>query len=685
MASAAAVGRGESLSDIALAAAKGAIPGGPIAQAAFDVGIGAIRGHNLTDSLLKEVRSQIPGGELGKGAFDAAVAITKNLGDAAIARIRQNQTPQARQQFDAAINAHRAQKAGQDAAAIFARQVQDEQNRQFWEKAIAAKAYQLGQAKAKHRPPHVKTVHVKRTVRPANPTRPFPALGTAANRVAMHLVQNPSMRAMTVPQLASTVSGVDSRDVRKALAAFLSRFGAQDELDWRDVAEYDSIDSAARRCGVECPDDLGEWPGDTEGVEVVNLPAVSVSRTLLHSMYKRGDRNIKKALLAHGLLAHIARNTGELDGTTWTIRSGDNPWKVAQNLTGDGSRWKEIANVNPNMPVINNGTALKGWYVNRTFQVPPSWLPTLVPLPQAQVQPTAIVGRPGGPPFPAPSQYPNGYPSSTYRVKDGDTGEKVAQLITGDKTRWTELLKTNPSKASDKYGIALYTGNTITLPPSWVSAAPSPAIMPPAPPPLVIGGDPLSHTPGFTTPATPVILDTTPQTPPDFTPHTPPEAMPQPSITATTVPGSVPTPQPWPNPADPTVVGSQEQLGTLQTMLASFYRNHVDASYAVPGAVFGSTPEDLAGVWNDRTKAAFSGFEKWWNGRGNTPSLLTDGLPNSDSVAALVMQTKADFPGDAAVVPSTPAAQTTATTPVAKKKGGDAGPLLLLALPFLLG
>jgi LysM repeat protein len=56
---------------------------------------------------------------------------------------------------------------------------------------------------------------------------------------------------------------------------------------------------------------------------------------------------------------------------------------------------------------------------------------------------------------------------STYTVRQGDTGEKIAAAYTGDKNRWRELLTVNPNLKDPKYGIALYPNKTINIPASW--------------------------------------------------------------------------------------------------------------------------------------------------------------------------------------------------------------------------
>lgn len=62
----------------------------------------------------------------------------------------------------------------------------------------------------------------------------------------------------------------------------------------------------------------------------------------------------------------------------------------------------------------------------------------------------------------------------TYTIQPGDTGEKIAAQLTGDKNRWRELLTVNPTLKDPTYGIRLYAGKTINLPPAWAAPAPTP-------------------------------------------------------------------------------------------------------------------------------------------------------------------------------------------------------------------
>jgi hypothetical protein len=82
-----ALAAGKPITEAVLAAARSAVPGGAIAQAAFDVALNMARGKSVTDSLLATARDRLPGGPAARAAFDAAVAMGKgkSLQDAAFA------------------------------------------------------------------------------------------------------------------------------------------------------------------------------------------------------------------------------------------------------------------------------------------------------------------------------------------------------------------------------------------------------------------------------------------------------------------------------------------------------------------------------------------------------------------------------------------------------------------------
>jgi len=84
---ASALAAGEPISKALISAARSAVPGGAIAQAAFDLGANLASGKSLSEAALATARNQIPGGPAAKAAFDTAVALGqgKKIQDAAFA------------------------------------------------------------------------------------------------------------------------------------------------------------------------------------------------------------------------------------------------------------------------------------------------------------------------------------------------------------------------------------------------------------------------------------------------------------------------------------------------------------------------------------------------------------------------------------------------------------------------
>jgi len=168
---------------------------------------------------------------------------------------------------------------------------------------------------------------------------------------------------------------------------------------------------------------------------------------------------------------------------TYVVKKGDTGSSIAKSFTGNANRWPELVTVNPGSKDAKLGFKA---YAGQRINLPASW-PAGIPV-VANPPPAVAAAVPVAPVA----------PSHTYIVKAGDTGEKVAQSFTGDKSRWKELLTANPSLKSAKYGIALYTGHRINLPASWpdtpkysgviqptVTQATPPAPPPPPPPPPV--------------------------------------------------------------------------------------------------------------------------------------------------------------------------------------------------------
>lgn len=82
-----ALASGQPITESLIAAARSALPGGAIAQVAFDTAMNLAKGKNVGEALLNSARSRLPGGPAAQAAFDAAVTLAKgkSLQDAAFA------------------------------------------------------------------------------------------------------------------------------------------------------------------------------------------------------------------------------------------------------------------------------------------------------------------------------------------------------------------------------------------------------------------------------------------------------------------------------------------------------------------------------------------------------------------------------------------------------------------------
>jgi len=87
LAAANALASGERISDALIAAARNAVPGGALAQTAFDMAANLAKGKKLSEAVLDAARSRLPGGPAAKAAFDSGLALAKgkSLQDSLIA------------------------------------------------------------------------------------------------------------------------------------------------------------------------------------------------------------------------------------------------------------------------------------------------------------------------------------------------------------------------------------------------------------------------------------------------------------------------------------------------------------------------------------------------------------------------------------------------------------------------
>lgn len=60
---------------------------------------------------------------------------------------------------------------------------------------------------------------------------------------------------------------------------------------------------------------------------------------------------------------------------TYTIRSGDTPYGLAQRYAGAGNRWREILSANPSLRTVTRGgvTQIDPWNVGQVIAWPSGW------------------------------------------------------------------------------------------------------------------------------------------------------------------------------------------------------------------------------------------------------------------------------------------------------------------------
>ncbi len=86
---AATLAAGKNISDALIAGIKNTLPGGPLAQAAFDLGQMAIKGENIAKATLDALQAQLPGGPAGQYIANLAkdIAAGKNVAASALNEI----------------------------------------------------------------------------------------------------------------------------------------------------------------------------------------------------------------------------------------------------------------------------------------------------------------------------------------------------------------------------------------------------------------------------------------------------------------------------------------------------------------------------------------------------------------------------------------------------------------------
>ena len=104
------------------------------------------------------------------------------------------------------------------------------------------------------------------------------------------------------------------------------------------------------------------------------------------------------------------------DGPSYTVRPGDSIWRIADDVLGDGNRWRELRELNPRT-IASDGTVAVG----------------------------AVLALPSGANAAAPRQTPPSRAERprTYTVQAGDSLSEIAKNVLGDGNRWRDILEVN--------------------------------------------------------------------------------------------------------------------------------------------------------------------------------------------------------------------------------------------------
>lgn len=151
---------------------------------------------------------------------------------------------------------------------------------------------------------------------------------------------------------------------------------------------------------------------------------------------------------------------------TYTVKIGDNLWKIAQEQLGDGLKWREIAEAN-DIPIGN--PSLK---VGQELIIPGRELAEaeITPTPEVEVQISPTPIELAGEPETAIGETPEtAVGPQTYTVVRGDTLWSIAQRFYGNGSQWHKIFDAQGNNLS-MYSVngrtfpLIHTGNVLVIP-----------------------------------------------------------------------------------------------------------------------------------------------------------------------------------------------------------------------------
>lgn len=452
-----ALAEGKSISEIMLAAVKGALPGGAVAQVAFNVAQGALQ-HKSIDQIaigalpISDQQKQL----LSQGLAAAKdIAAGKNVAHSIVDHAIQSLPPQYAKAVQIGMamghakNLQEALKTGAMGAASIGASALAKTDlaknalgsasnllngaKNTVNPFIAA-AKQLGSSQAgiqkaigaaqaiKNGSPVLKSA-LSSAVQHFVPNSPE-HLGfntavsvlkqTAGNKAALGVARRalPSESARhafdsAIGVISHTVSGNPAALAKRAGSMFTPMMGKAKGI----ISPYqpnlkNAIDSLTRNptLTTQHPLVLANKFGTTQQTVLQALKHVGGQRLLpWRSLSPTASAFIQKwhSMAPMGALGHGSNNTAGLDetGTKYIVVKGDSPFSIAQKLVSNGNRWPELKAVNGDKkPGID-----KNVWSGEVLNLPPSWQkPTVTASPGAALPSQPAPTRPDSPP-PAPT------------------------------------------------------------------------------------------------------------------------------------------------------------------------------------------------------------------------------------------------------------------------------------------
>lgn len=371
------------------------VPGiGTGVSAAIGAGLALAEGKNITEAMMAGVRGAIPGGPMAASVFDVAKAAIERKPIDQIALQALPLAPQQKQLLSQGLNAVKDIAAGKNVAHSIVDNAVKALPPEY------AKAVQIGMAMG-----HAKNLQdalatgVKGAVSAAAPKalQSLPSSVTSiVNKAAKNLPLSPadvaelakhklspaSAIALAKKNLPTKVIGVSNpmrapNFVRPNSIPVISLSRIPAKLSAVPSATKAVVDAVRKNPALIASSRQLLAQGMRTNSATVNdaMNIIAKQRNLLpwRSMSPHTVNFIRKYAPNAPLTAlrHAHTNVGGLDasGTVYIVEKGDGPWAIAQKLTGNGNRWKELLDYNKDKkPTID-----KNVWVGEPINLPPSW------------------------------------------------------------------------------------------------------------------------------------------------------------------------------------------------------------------------------------------------------------------------------------------------------------------------